>query len=263
MTHRQSHFPYVIGSDGAGTVADVGSKVKGFSKGESVYAYAFMNPKGGFYAEYAAVKARDASHIPGNMTIEQAGALPCDGITALRGLEEVLGLESGESIMIFGASGGVGHLAVQLAKRMGARVLAVASGKDGCELARRLGADAVADGHRDDVLAAARQFAPEGLDCAIVTAGARSAQQSLAAVRQGGRIAFPNGVEPAPKAIAGTTAIGYDGKPTPQLIRRLNTLIEQAPFEVHVARTFPLRQAGKAHEALRGHYLGKLALRAN
>jgi NADPH2:quinone reductase len=65
------------------------------------------------------------------LPIEQAGAMPSDALTALQGLDDVLGLKQGESLMIFGASGGIGHLAVQLAKRMGARVLAIASGDDG------------------------------------------------------------------------------------------------------------------------------------
>ena len=87
-----------------------------------------MNPKGGFYAEYAAVKAADVSRIPDALTVQQAAAMPFDAMTALRGLDDTLALKPGESIIIFGASGGIGHLAVQLAKRMGARVFAVASG---------------------------------------------------------------------------------------------------------------------------------------
>ena len=84
-------------------------------------------------------------------------------MTALRGLDDTLALKPAESVMIFGASGGIGHLAVQLAKRMGARVFAVASGSDGVALVKRLGADAVVDGHKEDIVAAARQFAPDGL----------------------------------------------------------------------------------------------------
>jgi NADPH:quinone reductase len=107
-------FPYVLGSDGAGTVADVGERVKGFAPGDRVYAFSLVNPKGGFYAEYAAVKAEEVSLIPGKLTTRQAGAMPVDAMTALRGLDDTLGLKPGESVMIFGASGGIGHLAVQL-----------------------------------------------------------------------------------------------------------------------------------------------------
>jgi NADPH2:quinone reductase len=256
-------FPYVLGSDGAGTVADVGKNVSGFNKGDRVYAFGLMNPKGGFYAQYAAVKADVASPIPGKLTVEQAGALPFDAMTALRGLDDTLGVKPGESVMIFGAGGGIGHLAVQLAKRMGARVFAVASGDDGVALATRLGADVVVEGHRDDVVAAAQKFAPNGIDAALLTAGGPAAERALRAVRDGGRVAYPNGVEPEPKARAGVSVKSYDGMPDPAAIRKLNRLIEQEPFEVHVARTFPLDRADEAHRALDEHYLGKLALRPN
>lgn len=257
----EPEFPYVLGSDGAGTVAAVGPRVGRFLEGDRVYAVAVANAKGGFYAEYVAVKEDEASPVPEHLTTEQAGALPVDGITALRGLDDTLGVKEGESLLIFGASGGIGHLAVQLAKRMGARVLAVASGDDGVELARRLGADAVVDGHKDDVAAAARAFAPEGLDAVLLTADGRAAEEALGALRKGGRAAYPNGVEPEPQTRPGVTIQGYDGTPDRPAIEKLNRLIESGPFEVHVARTFPLEQAAEAHRALETHYLGKLALR--
>lgn len=112
------HFPYVLGSDGAGTVAAVGKSVSRFKVNDVVYAVGFMNPKGGFYAEYTAVKADNASLIPAQLTMEQAGAMPIDAITALQGLDDTLQLKAGERVVIFGASGGIGHMAVQLAKRM-------------------------------------------------------------------------------------------------------------------------------------------------
>lgn len=261
LSGSEPKFPYVLGSDGAGTVAAVGERVRRFREGDRVYAFSLANPKGGFYAEYAAVKEDDVSLIPENLPTEQAGALPWAAMTALRGLDDTLGLQAGESLLIFGASGGIGHLAVQLAKRMGARVFAVASGDDGVALAKRLGADAVVDGHRDDIAAAARAFAPEGLDAALLAAGGEAAEQALTALRAGGRVAYPNGVEPEPQARSGVIARSYDGTPDPQAIEKLNRLIESGPFEVHVARTFPLDQAAEAHRALDTHYLGKLALR--
>jgi len=257
-------FPHILGSDGAGTVAAIGQRVKRFRRGDRVYAFTLMNPKGGSYAEYAAVKADLVSHIPGKLKIQQAGAMPVDAMTALRGLDDALGLKPGESVMIFGASGGIGHLAVQLAKRMGARVLAIASGDDGVALCKKLGADAVVDGHKDEVGKAALKFAPKGLDAALVTAGGPAADRALTAIRPGGRIAYPNGVEPMPTPPSGVRATSYDGTPDPQAIEKLNRLIETsdpAPFEVHVARSFPLEHAAEAQRALDGHYLGKIALR--
>ena len=221
--------------------------------------------EGGFYAEYAAVKADNVSRIPGNLASQQAGAMPADGMTALRGLDDTLALKPAELLMIFGASGGIGHLAVQLAKRMGAGVFAVASGSDGVALVKKLGADAVIDGRKDDIVTAARQFAPNGLHAALITAGGPAADKALAAMRAGGRVAYPNGVEPTPKPPVGIDAKSYDGMPNREAIEKLNRLIESSPpgigpFEVHVARSFPLDQAAEAHRALEEHYLGKLVL---
>ena len=254
-------FPHVLGSDGAGTIAAVGENVTDFKEGDQVYAIAFLNPKGGFYAQFAAVKADQVSLIPQGLSIEQAGVMPIDAITALQGLDNTIGLKAGESVMIFGAGGGIGHLAVQLAKRMGARVFAVASGDDGVELAQSLGAEATVNGRKDDVVAAARKFAPDGLDAALLTAGGPVAEKALTAMREGGRVAYPSGVEPEPAGQSGLTILSYDGLPSARTIEKLNRLIESGPFEVHVARVFPLDQAAEAHRALDTHYLGKLALR--
>jgi NADPH:quinone reductase-like Zn-dependent oxidoreductase len=254
-------FPYVLGTDGAGTVAATGERVSRFKKGDRVFALALANPKGGFYAEYAAVNSDNVARVPDKLTTEQAGVMSCDAMTALTGLDNVLGLKPGETLMIFGAGGGIGHLAVQLAKRMGARVLAVASGEDGVELAQRLNADAVANGRTDDVAAAARAFAPGGLDAALMTAGGDAADRALVVMRDGGRVAYPNGVEPEPKARPGVRVSSYDVLVNREAIDKLNRLIDAGPFEVHVARTFRMDQATQAHQALDEHYLGKLALR--
>jgi NADPH:quinone reductase len=254
-------FPYVLGSEGAGTIAAVGSQVRRLKVGDAVYAASFLNPKGGFYAEYTAVNVDLVSLIPDNLTLEQAGVMSGVGVTALRGLDDTLRLKAGESILIFGASGGIGHLAVQLAKRMGVRVFAVASGADGVALVERLGADQVVDGRKDDIRAAIHAFAPHGLDAALFTAGGEAAQQAIQRVRRDGRAASPSGVEIQPSSsVQGLT---YNGEPDGDIIRRLNTLISSGPFTVHIARTFPLEQAVEAHHALQGHYLGKLCLRVS
>jgi NADPH:quinone reductase len=255
---EQPHFPRVIGNDGAGTVVAVGDDVSRFRIGDRVYAFTMQ---GGFYAEYVAVKADDAALIPAGLSPERAGALGADGITALRGLEDELQLRSGEQLMVFGASGGIGHIAVQLAQRMGARVLAIASGADGVQLVRGLGAAAVADGHTDDVARVAREFAPEGLDCALVLTNAPALSQALQVVKKGGRIAYPHGVEPVPQAPDGVTLLGYDGTASPEAFERLNRLIGSAPFHVELGRVYRLEEAALAHRELGRHHLGKLAFR--
>ena len=258
----QPTFPLVLGSDGAGTVEAVGDGVQSLKKGDRVYGIGLMNPKGGFYAQYIVLKETNMSRIPAKakLTIQQAGAMPVDAITALTGLDATLGLKANESILILGASGGIGHMAVQLAKRMGARVLAVASGEDGVAFVRRLGADKVVDGHKDDVQAAAREFAQKGLDAVLLTTGGAAAEKALSTLREGGRAAYPNGVQPIPKERSGVKIQSFDGEYNPPPFEKLNRLIEAGPFEVHVARTFTLDQAVEAQRALDDHYLGKLAL---
>jgi NADPH:quinone reductase-like Zn-dependent oxidoreductase len=94
-----------------------------------------------------------------------------------------------------------------------------------------------------------------------MTAGGEAADRALEAMREGGCVAHPNGVEPVPKVRPGVHLSSYDGAVDPKAIEKLNRLIEVGPFDVHVARTFRLAQAAEAHRALDGHYLGKLALR--
>jgi NADPH:quinone reductase len=188
-----------------------------------------------------------------------------DGATGLRGLDEILGLKPDEKLMVFGAGGGIGHMAVQLAVRMGARVFAVASGEDGVTLAQRLGAEAAVEGHHGDIAASAREFAPSGLDAALITAGGEAADRALTAMRDGGRVAFPNGLQQPLKARSTVRLLGYNEggywkKLDRGLIGKLNKLIEAGPFEVHLGNTFPLDQVADAHRALGSHYLGRLAL---
>jgi len=253
----ERRFPKVIGSDGAGEVVALGSRARRFSPGQRVYAYSM---DGGFYAEYVALAQDAASEVPSNVQAEQAGALGADGITALRGLDDTLKLSRGQKLLVFGASGGIGHLAVQLAKRIGAEVFAVASEDDGVELVRRLGADDALDGKHDAITQRLRRFAPEGLDAALVTAGGKVLEEALARVKKGGRVAYPNGVEPEPHAPKGITVKGYDGEPGNDVFERLDALVSQGPFHVEV-RFYPLAEAAQAHRDLPKHHLGKLALR--
>jgi NADPH:quinone reductase-like Zn-dependent oxidoreductase len=131
------------------------------------------------------------------------------------------------------------------------------------EFVQRLGADKVIDGHREDILEAASEFAPEGLDAVLLTVGGKAAEQAIAALRQGGRAAYPNGVEVDAPSRNDVKIVSYNGTPNPQTFARLNELIEGGPFEVHIAQTFKLEDAAAAQKALDSHYLGKLALVLN
>ena len=145
---------------------------------------------------------------------------------------------------------------------MSARVFAVALGEDGVALAKRLGADATVNGREHDVASAARELAPDGLDAALLTAGGEAAERALETLRDGGRVAYPRGGRLEPESRPGVAVKDYVGDDAgPEVFEKLNRLIMSGPFEVHVARTFPLEHAAEAHRALDEHYLGKLALR--
>src|SRR5690348_6665295 len=135
---KRPRGPIILGTDGAGTIVAVGPRVKKLTLGDEVFAYSFGNAKGGFHAEFVAVSANNVAPIPAGFDQLHAGALPAAGITALQGVDDHLRPKRGEAIIVLAASGSIGSLALQFAKCRGARVLAVASGRDGVELVRGL-----------------------------------------------------------------------------------------------------------------------------
>src|SRR5258707_5438740 len=183
----RTHFPLVLGSDGAGIVAAVGSRVRRLKPGDRVYAYAWDNPKGGFYAEYVAVTAKTVAPTPQPLDLKHAGAIPVTGLTALQGIDDALHVKKGQAVVVYGASGGVGSLALQLAKLRGARVLATASGEDGLAFVRDLGADMAADGRHEDIAATVRSFAPDGVEAVLALAGGPALDRCIESVRHVGR----------------------------------------------------------------------------
>jgi NADPH:quinone reductase len=257
-----TQFPLVLGTDGSGTVVAAGSRIRRLKVGDRVYAYSFDNPKGGFYAEYVVVLAGSAAHIPKRLNLEEAGAIPTTGLTALQGVDDTLHIKRGESVIIHGAAGGVGTLAVQFAKLRGARLLATASGEDGLALVRRLGADATVDGRQGDIKAVATSFAPDGVDAVLALAGGPALTRCLDALRRGGRLAYPNGVEPEPRKRHGIEIISYEAVAGVREFQRLGRAVEEAKLQVPIAGVYPLAEAAKAHERLAaGHVLGKIVLR--
>ncbi|WP_433536167.1 quinone oxidoreductase family protein [Micromonospora sp. CA-249363] len=256
-----SSLPTVPGSDGAGTVIATGDQVTGLAVGDQVYVSATTRPKGGFYAEYAVVKAEYVAKLPDGVPAEHAGAMSTDALTALAGLD-TLTLPAGAWLLIFGASGGQGHLAVQLAKRQGLKVIAVASGADGVALVTRLGADVSLDGHGDltEVLTAIRDAAPQGVAGILAMAGGETLDRLTETLSDGGVVAYAHGVRPEPSERPGMTVRAYDGVSNPGQLRRLNELVEAGPFVVHVAEKFPLGKVREAHQRLTTSYAGKLLL---
>ncbi len=255
-------FPVVLGVDGAGRIAAVGAAVHDFKVGEAVYAYAWNNPKGGFYAEYVALPAKAVGHLPAGIALKDAGAMPVSALTALQGIDDALHIKAGETLIIHGASGAVGSLALQFARLRGAKVLATASGEDGVSFVKRLGATAALDGRHGDIAAAAREFAPGGVDAVLALAGGDALETCIDALRAGGRAAFPSGVRPEPKARAGVPIASYDALTGPAEYQRLNAAIVAAKLEVPIAAEFPLADAAQAQQRVAaGHVLGKVVLR--
>jgi NADPH:quinone reductase-like Zn-dependent oxidoreductase len=259
---KNRNFPLVLGVDGAGTVAAVGAEVHGFKVGDPVYAYAWDNPKGGFYAEYIALPAKAVAHVPAGINLKEAGAMAVSALTALQGIDDALHVKPGETLIIHGASGAVGSLALQFARLRGAKVLATASGEDGEGFVRRLGASAVVDGRHGDIRAAAREFAPGGVDAVLALAGGEALEACIDALKSGGRVAFPEGVHPQPKPRAGLPIVSYNALTGPAEYARLNEAIVAAKLEVPIAAEFPLADAARAQERMAaGHVLGKIVLR--
>jgi NADPH:quinone reductase-like Zn-dependent oxidoreductase len=256
-------FPLVLGTDGAGIVVAKGARARGVRIGDHVYAYEFGNPKGGFYAEYATVKANHAARVPPGLPPLQAGAAAPTALTALQGVVGVLRLRKGETVLVFGASGAVGSLAVQFAKHRGARVLATASGRSAAALVRSLGADAVIDARRDDAADRLWKLAPRGIDAALAFAGGDSLERCLDLMRPGGRVAFPNGVEPGPpRRRCALRLASYDLVVSPRCFARLARCIAATPIRIPIAEVFSLADAARAHRRLaKGGIHGRMVFR--
>jgi NADPH:quinone reductase-like Zn-dependent oxidoreductase len=254
-------FPLVLGTDGAGIVAAKGTRVRRFDIGDYVWAYEFINPKGGFYAEYVAVNSENVGLIPKRLDLLQAGAGTVTGLTALQGIDNHLRVRAGETVLIFGASGAVGTLALQFAKRRGARVIATARGNDAKQLLRKLGAHKIIDPSSKDVVEQVRAFASAGLDAVLALAGGSMLERLLVLVRPGGRVAHPNGVEPPPHAHPKIKLIAYDAESGPSQFTRLSRAVSEARLQIPIAGVYPLKNAAQAHERIKkGHVLGRIVL---
>jgi NADPH2:quinone reductase len=257
----RSRFPLVPGTDGAGIVAAKGSRVTRFRIGDRAYAYAAANAKGGFYAEYVAIDERKAGQPPDRLDLVQAGGGAATGLTAIQGIDRVLKVRKGETVLVFGASGAVGTLAVQFARRRGCRVLATASGLSASRLIRRLGAEAVIDARGNNAADRLRELAPEGIDAVFALAGGNELERCLDFVRDGGRVAYPNGIEPEPKSRRGFRIRGYDMTAGPREFTQLARAVEEARLRVRIAAEFPLASAASAHRRLQRRGVGRIVLR--
>ena len=257
----RSRFPLIPGVDGAGIIVARGARVQRFRIGDRVYAYEFGNPQGGFYAEFVAVEATHVGRVPKGLSLRAAGAVATTGLTALQGID-ALGLRSRQTVLIFGASGAVGTMAVQFAAQRGARVIATASGTAATRLVKSLGADRVIDARRHVSIDQLRKFAPDGLDGVLAFAGGDQLERCLDFVRPKGRVVHPNGIEPEPKERHTFRLRSYDAVANPREFAKLNRHIANGRLRVPIAASYPLGKAAQAHRRLdRGRVLGRMVLR--
>jgi NADPH:quinone reductase len=253
-----THFPVILGSDGAGKIAAVGEGVHGFKVGEEVYG-----THGAFYAEYVTLRAENVAHVPKGVSPTEAGILAISGLSALQGIDDILNLKAGEKLIVHGAAGSVGTLAVQFAKLRGAKVLATVSDDAGAALVTRLGADVVVNGRTGDIAAAARSFAPDGVDAVFGLAGGDALEHCIDTLRHDGtgRVAYLYGMEPIPHPRFGVRMTLYSFIPGSREFERLNKAVAAAKLQVPVAAEYSLADAGQAHKRLEaGHLLGKIVI---
>lgn len=248
----------VPGIDGAGVVVARGTQAQHFALGDQVYGYSL----GGFYAQYNVVTEDSVAHIPRGFDMLHAAAAPVPGLTALQGIEDHLQVKSEEVVLIVGGTGSVGSVAIQLAHAKDARVIATASSAEARKFAHNLGADYTIDARSPDALEQLRAIVPEGIDAALVLFGGANVESLLGFVKAGGRIAYPNGVEPPPKERPNVRITAYDGKPGKKEFAELERAIEEAKLEVPIAAVYDLAQAPEAHKRiLQGNVLGRIVLR--
>ncbi len=256
---KNAHFPVILGTEGAGLVAALGPDVRGFKVGDMVYGEIHAS-----YAEYAIAREDKIAHVPKGINLTEAAALGVSGLSALQGIDDVLQVRRGETLIIHGAAGAVGTFAVQFAKLRGAQVLATVTDAAGAALVTRLGADMVVNGKTDDIAAAAKRFAPLGVDVVFGLAGGDAFERCIDALRVDGRgrVAYLYGLEPQPHPRYGIQTIVYSYTANPHEFARLNRAVETGHLKIVVAAEYPLTQAAAAHGRLEaGHLLGKMVLR--
>jgi NADPH2:quinone reductase len=253
-------FPLVPGIDGAGVVVAKGSRVTRFRVGDEVYAYEFGNPQGGFYAEFAVANADHVGRIPKGVELRDAGAVAANGLTALQGINH-LRLRLGTTVLIFGASGAVGTMAVQFAAQRRARVIATATGRPATRLVQTLGATQLIDARSPAAVDELRTFSPDGIDAVLALAGGDELERLLDFLRPGGRVVYPNGIEPVPRRRRGFRVESFDAVANPQELAKLNRQLDRPGVRVPIAAMYPLAKAAQAHRRLdQGQVAGRIVL---
>ncbi|CDX18554.1 Alcohol dehydrogenase zinc-binding domain protein [Mesorhizobium sp. ORS 3324] len=249
--------PFILGWDISGTVQALGAGVTDFSVGDEVFGMPRFPKQAGAYAELAAAPTDEIVIKPAGIDHAHAAALPLAGLTAWQGLVRHGGLQSGQRALIHAGAGGVGHLAVQIAKACGAYVVSTAS-PDKLDFVRSLGADEVVDYTEGDFTEMAN-----GFDLVLETVGGDHAAESLKVLRDGGVLVSLLNVHDTTKANAKERNIRVERmsvKPDREGLAELAKLVDAKKLSPHVAKAFPLDQAGAAHAFLATRPIGKVVL---
>lgn len=244
------NLPAVLGNDISGTVER--SRADGFAPGDDVFGFA---PRGG-YAERAVSPAGSVVEKPAGLSHEQAAALPVSGLTAWQALFDRGDLRSGQSLLVAGAAGGVGHLAVQFAKHAGARVTGTGSARNR-DFVLALGADEYVDYASQEV-----GEVVSGVDVAFDTVGGATTQTLLPTVREGGVLVVIAAAPPEAEAAERGFRVDLLGMSVnPPQLAQIGELVASGEVRVEIARTFALEDVAEAHELSEaGHTRGKLIL---
>jgi NADPH:quinone reductase-like Zn-dependent oxidoreductase len=247
---REMPLPKVLGNDVSGVVEL--SRADGFAEGDEVFG---IVPSGG-YAQFATAPIASIAKKPAGVSHEQAACLPVSGMTAWQALFDSGGLQGGQTALVAGAAGGVGHLAVQFAKHAGARVIGTGSSRNR-DFVVGLGADEYVDYTSQDVGEAVKD-----VDVAFDTVGGETTRSLLPTLRSGSVIVTIANAPPEQEAAErGARAELLVMSLSSELLARIAGLAADGEVRVEISNTFPLEQARRAHELSEaGHTRGKIVL---
>ena len=250
--------PFTVGWDVAGVVEEVGAGVARFALGDRVFGMPRFPHEAAAYAEYVTSPSRQLARIPDGLGDVEATALPLAGLTAWQALVETADVQPGQRVLILGAAGGVGHLAVQIAKARGAYVIGTASAPKHAFLAE-LGTDEAVDYTTEDVAESVG-----AVDVVLDVVGGETGAGGLPTLRDGGIMVTLSGATAAAlRDLAGerVRVYGILVEPDRMGLEALAGLVASGALRPHVSETFPLADAGRAHEVgERGRTQGKLVL---
>jgi NADPH:quinone reductase-like Zn-dependent oxidoreductase len=249
-------LPIILGWDVSGMVEAVAPDVTGFKPGDEVYGMVRFPELGSAYAEYVAAPAAHLAQKPKSLTHVEAAAVPLVALTAWQALFEALDLQPGQRLLVHAASGGVGHVGVQLGRWRGADVIGTASAAN-ADFVRGLGASDVIDyttTHFEEVV--------HDLDCVLDCVGVETQTRSLAVIRPGGKLVGITGqVEPALAEARHIDVQRILVHTSAEQQAQIAELIDAGDLKVEVGAVFPLREARKAHALSETrHVRGKIVL---